>query len=113
MLLRLKKLVTLLGGSLGGGGGGSPFTNMNDFFVTSVDTSSSPQSVVIPSALIAVDYNFFIIKDEFNNAATNNITIATEGGELFDGSPTIPTVTADAGGIMAYSHNGNLFNWGS
>lgn len=102
-----------LNGFTDDGGGVSPFTNMTDFKVISVDTSSSPQSVVIASADIAIDYIFFLIKDESNNAATNNISVATEGGELFDGSPTIPDVTADSGGIMAYSHNGNLFNWGS
>lgn len=96
-----------------GGGGGIGFTSLNDFIIISVDTSSPPTPVVILSSLIAVDYNLFIIKDESGNAATNNAPISTEGGELFDGSATIPSITANYGGIMAYSHNGNLFNWGT
>ena len=94
-----------------GGGGGNSFTNMNDFLVTSVDTSSSPQSVEIPSALIAVDFNFFTIKDESNNASVNNITITMEGAETIDGSLTTVVVNADSGGLQLYSHNGNLFSW--
>lgn len=94
-----------------GGGGGSPFTNLNDFIVIDVDTSSSPQAVVIPSAQIAVDHNFFVIKDVSNNAATNNITITMEGSETIDGTITEQVVSANSGGLLVYSLNGNLFGW--
>ncbi len=100
-----------LSGLAGGNGGASPFTNMTDFIVISVDTSSSPQSVVIASADIAIDFIFFVIKDETNNAAANNITITTEGSETIDVALSSVVVNADSGGLLLYSHNGNLFSW--
>jgi len=109
MLIKSEKLVTLLGSSLAGPGAG--FTSMTDFLVTSVDTSSSPQVVTILSALIAVDFTFFLIKDETNNASVNNITINTEGSETIDVALTSVVVSANSGGILLYSHNGNLFSW--
>ena len=90
---------------------GPPGPAGSELIVTSVDTSSSPQSVVISSALIAVDFNFFIIKDESNNASVNNITITTEGSEKIDVTLDSVVVNADSGGLLLYSRSGNLFSW--
>jgi len=107
--LQNRGVVSIFGGI--GNAGVSPFTNMADFIVISVDTSSSPQSVIISSVKIAVDFTFFVIKDESNNASVNNITITTEGSEKIDVTLDSVVVNANSGGLLLYSHNGNLFSW--
>lgn len=102
--------MTLVGDLVPGDNGGG-IGNLKDFKVISVDTSLSPQSVVISSADIAIDFIFFVIKDETNNASVNNITIGTEGAEKIDVTLDTVVVNANSGGLLLYSHNGNLFSW--
>lgn len=48
------------------------------------------------------------LKDESGAAATNNITIATEGSETIDGAAT-DTIAGDYGGVTYYSDGTNWF----
>ena len=82
-----------------------------DFKIINVDTSSSPQTVTILSADIAIDGILFIIKDISNNASVNNIRIETEGSEMIDITIPFVDVTANSGGLTVYTFNGGLFTW--
>ncbi len=70
-------------------------------------TSSATITITLPTAL-TVDGRFFIIKDEDGNAATNNITIATEGAQTIDGNAT-DIISNNYGSIGYYSDGTNWF----
>ena len=63
--------------------------------------------ITIPTALITSTFDI-VIKDGSGNAATNNITIASEGSELFDGEATV-VIAGDYNAINLYSDGINLF----
>jgi len=119
MRIALLVLALLIGGyshaAIGpaypGGGGDSTVVGITDVRIISVDTSSSPQTVTIQSSDIAIDNILFIIKDESNNASINNITVDTQGSEKIDVTLDSILITADSGGVLLYSRNGNLFSW--
>jgi len=50
----------------------------------------------------------YTVKDESGAAATNNITVATEGAETIDGSAT-DTISTDYGSVTYYSDGANWF----
>ena len=47
-----------------------------------------------------------MVKDEGNNAATMNITVDTQGGELIDGAADI-TINVDSGGVILIGTGSN------
>ena len=64
-------------------------------------------TVTLPSAQVNAG-RLFTIKDESGNASTNNITVATEGSELIDGSAT-NVIDSDYGAKHYYSDGTNWF----
>jgi hypothetical protein len=63
-------------------------------------------TVTLPTAQLRAG-RVYTVKDESGAAATNNITVATEGSETIDGSPT--NVISDDYGAKHYYSNGS--NW--
>lgn len=64
-------------------------------------------TVTLPTAQLRAG-RIYTIKDESGAAATNNITVATEGSETIDGSAT-DTVGEDYGAKAYYSDGSNWF----
>jgi hypothetical protein len=65
----------------------SPYTALATDYYISVDATSGPVTIYVPSALTL--QRMFLIKDKFGQAFTNNITITTSvGTTLFDGATT-------------------------
>ena len=72
-------------------------------------TATGACTITINTAWIAVDYNTIIIKDTGRNALINNITIVTEGAELFEGN-AIGGIMKSVGACWAIqAYNGNLY----
>ena len=70
-------------------------------------TSIGSVIITIPTAQI-IDGREFTIKDAGFNAATNNITINTEGAETIDGQPNF-VINLDDDSFAFYAYGGNLF----
>lgn len=79
---------------------------VNIFNVTYTDTGAVV--ITIPSALIAAGYFTMLIKDADLNAATNNITIATEGAEEIDEAATL-VINVNGAAVNLYCDGSNLF----
>jgi len=85
------------------------YSTGDEVFIGITDTSAA-RTVTIQSSDV-VEGRIFIIKDESGGAATNNITIATQGSELIDGLSTV-TITANYGvGRLYVGRDGNLYTW--
>ena len=85
-------------------------TNSSDeliVHVTYTDTGAVT-SLTIDSDVISVSGAMLHVKDADGNAATNNITIDTEGSETIDGASSY-TIQADHGAISLYSDGFNLY----
>lgn len=77
-----------------------------------VDTTNGPVTVVLATDVIPTDttkVGEIIIMDEGGNAATNNITINTEGAETINGAASM-TIIADYG-TTCLSIRGGETNW--
>ena len=72
-----------------------------------VGTSAGTYTITLPTASV-VKGRAFIIKDEDGNAATNNITVATEGSETIDGAATY-VLTSNYESVGLYSYGTNWF----
>ena len=85
-------------------------SSVDEVFI-GVNDNSVARTITIQSADIFAG-RIFVVKDEAGTAASaNNITIATQGSELIDGSATA-TITADYGVVRMYvSKDGNLYTW--
>ncbi|NJO62539.1 MAG: hypothetical protein HC836_31225 [Richelia sp. RM2_1_2] len=81
-------------------------TQANDYYVFA-NTSSSAVTITIRT-VDTVSGRELVIKDYSGNATTNNITIATEGSELIDGSATA-SINANWGAISLVSDGVNWF----
>lgn len=64
-------------------------------------------TITLPSALAEAGRRY-VIKDESGLAATNNITVATEGAELIDGAATA-VINTNYGSLGLYSNGTNWF----
>lgn len=84
-------------------------TSENTTIVGITDTTTT-RTVTIDSDDIANPDQIFLVKDESGGAATNNITIATEGAETIDGAASI-SITVDYGVARLYTDGSNLFTF--
>lgn len=75
--------------------------------IVGVDASGGAVTVTLPSAL-CVTGRGYIIKDIGGSAASNNITVATEGAETIDGSAT-DTIDTNYGSAGYFSDGSNWF----
>lgn len=85
---------------------GSISTNGRDYIP--VATSMGAFTITVSSSDIGQG-NLIYIFDLDDNAATNPITIATEGGETIDGKNTI-TIDLDGAGVLLHTDGTNLFS---
>lgn len=76
-----------------------------------VDTGGSAVTITLASAMVS-DGAEVIVKDEGGAAATNAITVATEGSETIDGA-TSQSIGSDYGSLVLYSDGTNWFVKGS
>lgn len=83
--------------------------DVNNIILIFADTTSGPATATIQSADI-VDDTLFIIKDEFGNASTNNITIDTQGSETIDGVSSVD-IQVNYGVVRLMARSGNLLSW--
>ena len=83
-------------------------SSANEVIIGVTDTSSV-RTVTIQTADIR-DGKLFIIKDESGAAGTNNITVASQGSETFDGAGTL-TISTNYGVQRLYSDGTDLFTF--
>lgn len=82
----------------------------NDFTVSVIlvdYTATGTCTVTIDSDQIAVSGRCFVIKDSGQNAAANNITVATEGAETIEGEADY-VINTDGGWLTLVSDGSNL-----
>jgi len=79
---------------------------VNILNITYTDTGTV--TITIPSALIAAGEWTLLIKDADLNAATNNITIQTEGAEKIDEAATL-TININGAAVNLFCDGSNLF----
>ena len=65
-------------------------------------------TLTLPSAQAVLAGRPYVVKDESGAAATNNITVDTEGSETIDGAAT-DTLSTNYGSIGYYSNGTNWF----
>jgi len=77
-----------------------------------VTSTGSAITITIGSNLIRRTSHFFYVIDEGGGAATDNITLATEGSETINGSGTY-TMDVNREAVGVYSNGTNLFVFAS
>ena len=82
-------------------------TVSDEGYIIPVDSSGGTVTVTLASSIVA-DGAHVVINDEGGAAATNGITIATEGSETIDGA-TSQTIGSDYGALSLYSDGVNWF----
>lgn len=87
----------------------SDYTALVDDYFIVADTNTSALTITLPTAADNAG-KMYIVHDEGGNAATNNITIATEGSETINGSSTI-TLSSNDGTERLYNNGTNWFTW--
>lgn len=85
----------------------SAYTTVAADRIIGVDTSGGAVTITLGSATVAAG-RAIIIKDEGGAAATNNITVATEGAETIDGAAT-DVINTNYGSCGYYSNGTNWF----
>jgi len=90
-------------------GAGAYTTLETDYIVAKTAITASGDTVTLETDTVKAG-KVVIIKDESGGAATDNITIATEGAETIDGAATI-TISADYGVARVYSNGTNWFTF--
>jgi hypothetical protein len=89
--------------SLGGTSTAAPITSTASYTMAPydagvlADSTSGAVTVTLPSAALCVDGRPRYVKDWKGQAATNNITIATTGGQTIDGASSLVISTAYGG----------------
>jgi hypothetical protein len=80
--------------------------------IIGVTDTSAARTITLATADVKAG-RVIIIKDESGGAATNNITIATEGTQAIDGdtSDTALKITANYGVVRVYSNGSNWFTF--
>jgi hypothetical protein len=88
------------------------FTFSGRQIIVGVTDTSAVRTVTLATALLldGPDARLIIVKDEGGQAATNTLTVATEGSETIDGSATA-TITSNYGAVRLYSDGSNWFTW--
>ena len=107
--LRVGKVADLDGVKVKYVGKSAAYTITGDDCVVGVDTTSAAVTVTLDSDLVAAG-RIIIVKDVGGNAATNAITIATEGSETIDGNATA-TISTAYGVVRLISDGTNWFTF--
>ena len=77
-------------------------------YLIAVTSTSTTITITLPDATSTT--GTFVVKDESGGAATNNITLAMQGSQKFDGSTTHPVISANYGFLCFYSNGSNWFS---
>ena len=88
-------------------GAGNMTTQLDDFIMAVTNTAAA-RTVTLATATRQIGRQY-VIQDESGAAATNNITVATEGAETIDGGDTI-TIAQNYGGVIVESNGTNWFS---
>lgn len=91
--------------------GDSPYTVLNSDEIIGVDTRGGPVTVTLPqiSTIGGSNYKKYFISDEGANAGTNNISIATTGGDTISSAPSPFIINVNASTVSIYSDGSS--NW--
>lgn len=89
----------------------TPYTVLGTDYFLSCDTSAGVLTVTLPNAA-TVPGRTYVIRDSGGAVSTNNITIATAGGNLVGGAAAAATkvISANYSGATVYS-NGTTWNY--
>lgn len=87
----------------------SAYTATGDDCIIGVNTTSAAVTITLGSDLVS-EGRIVIIKDIGGAAATNAITVATEGSETIDGSAST-TITTNYGVLRLFSDGTNWFSF--
>lgn len=84
-----------------------------DYSILSADyllgvSTAAPRTLTLPSAATVGVGKIYVIKDETGTAATNNITIATTGGQTIDGSASV-IINTNYAAVSVYTDGTNWF----
>ena len=88
----------------------SDFTTVGNASVFTVDTTGGIVTVTLGTVDTVVG-RFLIIKDKGGAAATNNITIDTQGSQDIDGDASGTQIVANFGSVRLFSDGSNWFTW--
>lgn len=95
---------------LSGAGAASTGGSANHIILLADTSSSAPTITILTSQIVA--NTLFIIKDVSGNAATNNVTIATQGAQTIDGETIINNaIVVDFGVVRLFVNGSNLLSW--
>ena len=78
-------------------------------YLIGVTSTAAARTITLPTAVGSAGKTY-IVKDESGGAATNNITLATTGGQTIDGAATI-AIAANYGVARVYSDGANWFTF--
>jgi hypothetical protein len=84
------------------------YTVLDTDNIVGITSTASARTITLPTAAGKTGRRY-IIKDESGGAATNNITIATTGGQTIDGAATL-TINTNYGTNSVYSDGTNWFS---
>lgn len=84
------------------------YTTLDSDYLIGVTSTASARTITLMSAAIAGAGKEYVIKDESGACTTNNITIATTGGQTIDGVSTYKLVD-DYEAVKVYSNGSNWF----
>ena len=87
---------------------GADYTLDDNDYIVGVSDLSAARTLVILSAN-TVEGKTYVIKDEYNGASINNITILTEGTEKIDEAHSA-VISTDLGKIELYSDGNNWYS---
>ncbi|MFA4971269.1 MAG: hypothetical protein WC683_01565 [bacterium] len=72
-------------------------------------TATAPVTINLKSAWIAKGGNTITVKDSGMNASLNNITVATEAGELIEGSALDLVINVDGASVTLQTDGSDVF----
>jgi hypothetical protein len=78
-------------------------------YLIGVTSTAAARTITLPTAVGSAGKTY-LVKDESGGAATNNITLATTGGQTIDGAASLAIAT-NYGVARVYSDNANWFTF--
>jgi hypothetical protein len=83
------------------------YTILSTDYLIVYTSLTTGRTATLPTA-VSITGREYVVKDETGSAGTNNITIATTGGQTIDGAAT-KVINANYGVVKVYSNGANWF----